>query len=297
MTSPSKMLLGSVLACIATATIVGAAAGAGVDPFDGDLSDEFVRKVIDPSAYTLDFADVRADADPEGVKSQCGVTRDYEDVRRLKLHKVHQAAVDATSPRVGALAIAKYNLIYCSGVLLTDSLFLTASHCVDAGNHWSKIAVFRYELTVDGQPAEIVSREVVGVVADGADHKLDYAVLQIAPLGTDKIESLRVARIGVGDTVGVIQHPSGKGAQKFKKVDFGNVAHAGSSVRYNSLDTARSSSGGAVIDSDGALVAIHTTAGCTLLGGTNVGLPIDVIRADLDARDTAEAHAAAGALR
>ena len=65
-----------------------------------------------------------------------------------------------------------------------------------------------------------------------------------------------------------------------KQIEAGTIAsYSADFMRYGNVDTLEGSSGSAVLNSSGAIVAVHAREGCTATGGTNSGVRMSRIRA------------------
>ena len=179
--------------------------------------------------------------------------------------------VDAMKYSVGALT-SPSDRKYCTGTLVGESLFITASHCVDSttlGDHIS----FNYEYASGAK--ELLKEVKVGIIEvleDGMDQRLDYAILRLA---TDAGKNFGWKKLNlVADNVHfltIIQHPSGQPKQIEAGEDFWFDDTKGK-VRYADIDTKGGSSGSGVMDENGHLVGVHTHAGCSQFGdGSNSG--------------------------
>ncbi|MEO1532898.1 MAG: trypsin-like peptidase domain-containing protein [Pseudomonadota bacterium] len=122
---------------------------------------------------------------------------------------------------------------------------------------------------------------------------LDYALLQLAARATDRPGPDGAARtpveldpqaraLATGDHVTIVQHPMGAPVH----IAYGHVLSLGAEkrrVRY-SANTKKGSSGAAVLNSRGALVALHHAGDpnfANALADYNQGIPIALIAADL----------------
>lgn len=188
-----------------------------------------------------------------------------------------KAFVDAFKPRVGALAQGTPDATsrkFCSGTLISEDLFLTASHCVDA-SITTKFAVFNYE-TAAGSSTLLPQDhfKVTEIVENGGN--LDYAILRIdgKPGLKYGFTPIRVAMPENNHLLTVIQHPKGQA----KQTESGPlVGERGAYMQYADLDTEPGSSGSGVLDKDGNLVGVHTNGGCYSGGGANQGVKMTEI--------------------
>jgi hypothetical protein len=238
----------------------------------------FAEKVDDPLTYVVDVSAFGAVASGPAVKSTCGFQLDFEHVRLLEKYREHAATVAQLSPRIGALAAKEFDSFrpFCSGILVSERRFLTASHCVDSAIK-KRVVVFGHERTSTGETAAILRRDVLGVVVDGIGRRIDYALLEIEPVNDSNVSPLSLGD-AQKELVGVLQHPRGG----LKQVAFGEVKHTSEQTFTYEVDTAKSSSGGPVFRADGSLAGIHVAAGCTVLAGANVGVPIALIMDDIE---------------
>lgn len=171
---------------------------------------------------------------------------------------------------------------YCSGTLISENLFLTASHCVDNDTIGDYVS-FGFQFTAQGglRNSQQFFR-VSAIVEDGASRgNLDYAILRLdgnpgyqngdfpGANGT-ALGWKSVAANGVPDEVVIIQHPRGYP----KQIDAGeSVILTGNFIAYDDLDTLGGSSGSGVLDKNGNVVGVHTNGGCRTSGsGYNYGV-------------------------
>lgn len=179
--------------------------------------------------------------------------------------KEHQSAVAAIA-KTGTDNSSKF----CSGTMISEDLFLTASHCIEGGNATTNYLAFNYEKAKGSQTLLQQSHfKVAEVVEEGGSSTTDYAILRIdgkpgAKFGYAKINLTAPVE---GDVFTIIQHPSGKP----KQVDVGHRSKYTSGVYmgYGDLDTEPGSSGSGVLDAQGQLVGVHTNGGCRMSGGDN----------------------------
>lgn len=237
-------------------------------------ADAFARKLANPAAYKFSF----------GVTSQsvCGGKDDLQNVEDYDGSRgPSQALVAAASPSVGALAMGTpgpNSRKFCSGTLIADNLFLTASHCVD-GDITSNYAVFNYQYAKGTNTLrEQTHVKIKRIVEDGGYRTgLDYAILELEgnpgqQFGFKKVSAENlVPKAPVFD----VQHPSGNP----KMVDGGVIAgtRGKNYVTYEIMDTHPGSSGSGVLNAQGDVVAVHTNGGCRSTGGENAGVPISLI--------------------
>lgn len=237
----------------------------------------FARKLANPSAYKFTFEVTAA--------SICGNSDDMQHVEEYNgsLPGFSKAYVDSNSPSVGALAMGPAgpnSRKFCSGTLISEDMFITASHCVD-GDITKSFAVFNYQKAAGSSSVrEQAHYAITGVVEDGvyqAAGGMDYAIIKLdgAPGKKFGFKKFNAAHLPVGLPVADVQHPSGK----VKMFHSGVVAgtRGQNYVTYKDMDTAPGSSGSGVLNSNGELVAIHTNGGCSSSGGENAGVPVELI--------------------
>ncbi|PIQ26933.1 hypothetical protein COW36_17020 [bacterium (Candidatus Blackallbacteria) CG17_big_fil_post_rev_8_21_14_2_50_48_46] len=252
---------------------MNAQANLGVRAMSASVSKDnpdFVRKMRNPGQYRF-LADTN-------IQSICGKddmqnVNDYDGSlgQPVEFVKAHQAAV-------GALAMGNPDSSsrkFCSGTLISEDMFLTASHCVDA-SITQKFAVFNYEKAAGS--SELLPQEhfkIAGVVEDHING-LDFAILKL-----DGKPGLKYGWTPVrpvlpenNHLLTIIQHPKGKA----KTVESGpKVGESGNYMEYADLDTEPGSSGSGVLDKDGYLVGVHTNGGCYSSGGANRGVKMSEI--------------------
>ncbi|MFN0219008.1 MAG: trypsin-like serine peptidase [Hyphomicrobium sp.] len=210
----------------------------------------------------------------------------------------------------------------CTGTLIGGNIALSAGHCVSR-EHWdseglefpsyerrgarvfltskefAKLLVADFNRQLDLSPvaantlAAYADRPYVTftvrslLAPDGEPQAdLDYAIFRIAgspeqigefALGANKV-SYGGARLGT--PLVVIQHPDGL----YKKVSAGAAGPVTGRRLLHTASTAGGSSGSAVLDARGRIVAVHVEGGCAPMGGTaNHALPLSRIRSDLSA--------------
>ncbi len=237
----------------------------------------FARKLANPDTYKFAFE--------AGASSVCGATDDLQDVEDYDGKGGPSKALAAkASPSVGALAMGPAgpnSRKFCSGTLISENLFLTASHCVD-GNITKNFAVFNYQ-TVAGSNGKTLREQthvaIKGIVEDGGYRQggLDYAILELegTPGKTFGFKKLNASVLKPKDVVFDVQHPRGWP----KKVHGGFVdgTRGTKYVTYVEMDTHPGSSGSGVLNGKGELVAVHTNGGCRSTGGANAGVPLSNI--------------------
>ncbi len=190
---------------------------------------------------------------------------------------------------------------WCSGTLIAGNLVLTAGHCLDVQNGrfgWTspftyvadgaqqyaapdvlaKLQVVNIRYQVNGATGAL-RRPDVFPIARLVEHRnggLDYAIVELGPntVGKQATDLYPAAQVATREAlplelVGVVQHPDGLP----KKVAAGHVWRAaGTNVYYDDIDTLGGSSGSAVRDADGKVLAVHTNGGCTSTAGANRGV-------------------------
>lgn len=231
---------------------------------------DFIRKRRNPAQY-------RYVGDTVATRSICGKEDNMQHVndydgslgQPVEFVKAHQSPVGAL-----AMGTPENSRKFCSGTLISEDLFLTASHCVDA-TITQKFAVFNYE-KAPGTP-ELLPQEhfkVAEIVEDGTH--LDYAILRIEGKPGLKYgwTPIRPELPENGHLLTIIQHPKGKP----KMVESGpKGTGSGVYMDYSDLDTEPGSSGSGVLDKDGFLVGVHTNGGCYATGGANRGVKMTEI--------------------
>jgi V8-like Glu-specific endopeptidase len=231
---------------------------------------DFVRKMRNPSQYVFKIDTT--------TSSICG-TDDMEHVNDYKgdlgqpveFVKKHQGAVAAL-----AMGSPENSRKFCSGTMISEDLFLTASHCVDP-SITTKFAVFNYE-KAPGATSEVLPQEHVQIesIVEDRINGLDFAILKLAGKPGLKygFTPVRAALPENGHLLTIIQHPKGK----VKMIESGpKVGESGAYMQYADLDTEPGSSGSGVLDDTGALVGVHTNGGCSSNGGSNKGVKMSEI--------------------
>lgn len=242
-------------------------------------ADAFARKLANPAAYKFSMS--------VGAQSICGGTDDLQDIEDYDGSRgPSQALATAASSSVGALAMGQAgpnSRKFCTGTLIADNLFLTASHCVD-GDITKNFAVFNYQYAKGTKTLrEQTHVPILEIVEDGGYRTgLDYAVLKLGNLSNGQTpgqafgyKKVSAENLVPKQPVFDVQHPSGKP----KMVDGGLIAgtRGQSYVTYEIMDTHPGSSGSGVLNAAGKLVAVHTNGGCRSTGGENAGVPVSLI--------------------
>ena len=237
-------------------------------------ADAFARKLANPTSYKFSMS--------VGASSVCGDKDDLQNVEDYDGQRgPSQGLVAAASPSVGALAMGTpgpNSRKFCSGTLIADNLFLTASHCVD-GDITKNYAVFNYQYAQGTQTLrEQTHVKIKGIVEDGGYRTgLDYAILELEGTPGQQFGYKKVSAENLVPKQPVfdVQHPSGKP----KMVDGGLIAgtRGKNYVTYEIMDTHPGSSGSGVLNAKGDVVAVHTNGGCRSTGGENAGVPISLI--------------------
>ena len=184
---------------------------------------------------------------------------------------------------VGALYDEGRKRHFCSGTLISEDLFLTASHCVtpDSATDWQPDAVsFQYELGEDGEILPVSRYKVMDIVEN--NRNLDYAILKLDGFpGVEwGVTPVNLVPPLILAPIAIIQHPKGEP----KQVDTGNIRGFGwinKRVRYGNLDTRGGTSGSGILDVTGALIGVHTNGGCRARGGSNFGTPLFITKSKI----------------
>jgi V8-like Glu-specific endopeptidase len=160
---------------------------------------------------------------------------------------------------------------FCSGTLIAEDLFLTASHCVDS-TITKKFVSFNYEKVKGGSALAPQSHfKIIKLEEEGALKNIDYSIIRLegkpgAKFGFTKV---RTATPDLKTALTIIQHPSGEP----KQIEAGTVASIGDVyMGYGDLDTEPGSSGSGVLDKDGFVTGVHTNGGCGSTSGENTGV-------------------------
>ncbi|GMM86715.1 FG-GAP-like repeat-containing protein [Pseudoalteromonas sp. MTN2-4] len=236
-------------------------------------NENFLRKLDDGNNYS-----VKRQL-PESI---CGVD-DLQHVERYNNRYANwgytQNYVDTQQRSVGALKNRASNTAgsYCTGTLISNDLFLTASHCVDS-NVVNDVVAFNYQLPSNSNTVRTQQFfDVTEIVEDGADlnGRLDFAILRLDgnPGNTFGWKSVQTS---VPGDVMIIQHPRGEAKQTDAGTD---VVVSGNRVLYGDLDTEPGSSGSGVLNRAGEIIGVHTNGGCRATSGRNSGYTIAGITA------------------
>ncbi|WP_394842983.1 serine protease [Pendulispora brunnea] len=241
---------------------------------------DFLRKIADPANYKV----TREPAERRGssILSTCGSADDSVYVNDYTGNLgVSTAYVNSHKNPVGAMessASDSSSAKYCSGTLIANDLFLTASHCIDSSTVPNDYIAFNYERAKGSTTVlQQTHVKITAIVEDGLGG-LDYAIVRLqgtpgATFGTTSTNSTEVSN---GATLAIIQHP----ARLPKKIEAGTKAgNSGNYMTYGNIDTQGGSSGSGVLNASGQLVGVHTNGGCTSSGGTNSGVRISKIAA------------------
>lgn len=231
---------------------------------------DFVRKMNNPAQYAFQ---------PDSRRSICGTENNLQHVNDYNGNEAPLDFVRGRQRAVGALARGNdaSSRKFCSGTMITEDLFLTASHCIDASVTNDKFVAFNYEKAPGAtQLLEQEHFKVVEVVEDGIN-RLDYAILRLdgKPGLKYGFSPIRAVLPEVQHQLTIIQHPKGQP----KQVESGPLVSvsSGAYMAYADLDTEPGSSGSGVLDSQGFLVGVHTNGGCYSGGGANRGVKMTEI--------------------
>lgn len=240
---------------------------------NSDHHPNFLRKLQNPRAYQFQF--------DNNTRSICNGKDTMLPVNEYdgSLGPSKKFVADRKGA-VAALAMGSPGSTrkFCTGTMISEDLFLTASHCIDS-SITSKFAVFNYEKAPgSSQLLPEDARKILAVVEDGeaSGGRLDYAILQIdgkpgLKYGFTPIEVVLPTN---GDPLAIIQHPRGNP----KRVEGGpKVEGRGVYMGYEDLDTEPGSSGSGVLNAAGNLVGVHTNGGCYSSGGSNKGVKMTEI--------------------
>jgi hypothetical protein len=184
----------------------------------------------------------------------------------------------------------------CSGVLLTETLFLTNWHCgglppLAETDFWRADIVQDtiIDLSWDGYGE---SREYAALAKVAGSPALDYAVLRVRPMhGKGDPAPMAVGQSGPETgQISIVQHPEGKTKQVSRcPVEEVNATRGGSpaqSLLIYRCGTEKGSSGAPIFDQRGLLVGLHhdgfaVDQNCGRLDTVNKGVQINRILEDL----------------
>jgi len=194
---------------------------------------------------------------------------------------------------------------WATGGLISQDLFLTASHPFDKENPGHDLprrngiplnpqelavlmrVVFNFQQNVETNQLRPIEAFPITALVEYHDpgNRVDYAIVRLGRnnsglLPGDRFGFLPVAQenVTVPDTMlCLIQHSAGSP----KKIEAGPMQiNTGSQIRYQSIDTLGASSGAPLISEAGEIVGVHTNGGCTQDPASfNFGAPIKLIRA------------------
>ena len=262
-----KTLLNSVRTIIVL-SVVGTTAYAKTSLHNPD----FIRKLANPGQYKVNHSPVESICG----KSDLQHVSEYDGSRGQPVEFVSKY-----EQAVGALAYGKADATsskYCTGTLISEDLFLTASHCVESGVT-SEFAVFNFQKQRGTSDLAAQEHFKVLKIVEQSLNDLDYAIIRIdgKPGLKYGFTKIRPTAIEDGNVITIIQHPSGRP----KMLDVGHkLTEEESYMRYDDLDTEPGSSGSAVIDQDGFIVGVHTNGGCSPSAGSNAGvLMTEIVKA------------------
>lgn len=184
-------------------------------------------------------------------------------------------SVGAIKPSASAAASS-----YCSGTLVGNNLFLTASHCVGNGTVGDFVAFDYQRVGGAGNLRPQQFFQITGVVEDGVNFGLDYAVLSLsgAPGNSLNWQGIALGWKTVTNVVSsnllIVQHPDGEP----KQLDAGsNPQYTYGRIYYSNIDTLPGSSGSGIVDTSNRLIGVHTNGGCTPSSGANSGVNMQAI--------------------
>ncbi|WP_394825366.1 trypsin-like serine peptidase [Pendulispora albinea] len=235
---------------------------------------DFIRKKKDPEHYRVNRG--------EGIQpfSICG-TDDKQYVNSYTGNL--GVSVAYVNTYKGAVGVSETSISegpsvkFCTGTLIANDLFLTASHCVDSSTKTEYVA-FNYERKANS--TEVLPQQhfkITGIVEDGLGG-LDYAILRLAgnPGATFGVTKTNKVDPTSNAILAIIQHPG----LKPKQIEAGHFAGlSGDYISYGDIDTEGGSSGSGVLNAAGELVGVHTLGGCTATGGRNFGVRMSKIAA------------------
>jgi V8-like Glu-specific endopeptidase len=186
-------------------------------------------------------------------------------------------------------------LRWCSGTLIDDIHFLTASHCfrpnfggwdtptvngapIDRRESARNMRVnFNYQWGPNGEQRPETSVAIVELVEDRLGD-LDYTIVRLERNpGPPFLPAARIAAKDApqGSVLCMMGHPS----MLPKRVANGHASqYQGPLCYYDDLDTAGGASGAGLLSpATGLLVGIHTNGGCDVATGNNHGLRIEAL--------------------
>lgn len=225
---------------------------------------DFIRQLASPDTYKFN---------KNMTESICGTNNlqhvtEYDGSRGQPVEFVGRY-----EQAVGALA---YGAVpntskYCTGILISEDLFLTAAHCVDT-TILKEFTVFNFQKMRGTTELAKPEHFKILAVVEKALNQLDFAILQIdgKPGLKYGFQKINIAPVQEGNILTIIQHPSGRP----KMVDIGHRKGVRDQnyMTYGDLDTEPGSSGSAVLDQNGMVVGVHTNGGCFSNGGENAGV-------------------------
>jgi len=256
-----------------------------------------------------DGPDRLADYSDGPLETRCGPTEDLQDVEQYDgLDGVSQAFVNLHERPVGQIQwlndlATRYtnpgdvnDARWCSGTQISADLFLTAGHCFDVDvNGWTTprtngttTPITPQQMAGEMQVNFGYQRDATGTLRTATSYRitqlveyrpggLDFAVIRLANTPGNVWGTATIVRQNPapGATLAIIGHPDGRP----KQVDIGNMGQVvGTSLRYSDVDTLAGNSGSGVLEGGtGNLVAVHTSGGCTMTGGSNRGVAIETV--------------------